>query len=577
MTVDDVLNGLNDEVEKLRSDVNLLDYVTLATFYNLKLTAYEAGPDTFGPNNIQSKYAAHFDSRMQQICENFLELLFRYRFDLVNWFVVSQTNCEHQYGCWGLSDVYTKEDTPKYRALENIIHQPAIKIDIGVTVPGLIDGRQTVGNNFFDNKWKNLTTETNVGTNNFIYYIVNSETDSLYFMEILVSTTVASTKIQIEANNKLLTTLNIGNTQGAPVMQHHILADFKQNLNVISLRAVTGSFKIYNISVSFEMPPPVVTSSLKESTFLTIPYTYQILATNSPIHFSAVNLPTGLSLNTQTGLISGIPLAAGDFEVQLIVANDGGESSSTFILTVLSSLLLRENFEYSIGVGLNDLNGGYGFSAPWVVQNAATDTTLASVYLIQSLKSESVVTGGGFYLSSGRLLDVQKAFSLFKEKNNIDIGAGNRNLWISVNFIKYLLNSESLQISFNPQSSPTYSAGATRIMFGYFGTESNDVNNQNNKYWSLKYGDDPVLKSSKSVAINQMTTLLIKLVLNSEDSADQVYFYVNPNSNSEPLNEDLKLLNVNVSFRNLVFYAGSSAQQSSMSKIHIGLNYSDVL
>ena len=35
-----------------------------------------------------------------------------------------------------------------------------------------------------------------------------------------------------------------------------------------------------------------------------------------------------------------------------------------------------------------------------------------------------MVTGGGFYLTSGRLLNVQKAFMLFKETNNLDIGAG---------------------------------------------------------------------------------------------------------------------------------------------------------
>ena len=112
------------------------------------------------------------------------------------------------------------------------------------------------------------------------------------------------------------------------------------------------------------------------------------------------------------------------------------------------------------------------------------------------------------------MLDVQKSLALFKESNIIDIGAGNKNLWISFKIFKYSLNNEATLISFNPQSTPTYSAGNTRISFGYFGTDSN---NQSDRMWFLKYGDDQLLKSSKSVIINQATTF-------------ETYFYVNPNS-----------------------------------------------
>ena len=125
------------------------------------------------------------------------------------------------------------------------------------------------------------------------------------------------------------------------------------------------------------------------------------------------------------------------------------------------------------------------------------------------------------------MLDVQKSLALFKESNIIDIGAGNKNLWISFKIFKYSLNNEATLISFNPQSTPTYSPGNTRISFGYFGTDSN---NQSDRMWFLKYGDDQLLKSSKSVIINQATTFVIKLVLSSDDMSDETYFYVNPNS-----------------------------------------------
>ena len=99
-----------------------------------------------------------------------------------------------------------------------------------------------------------------------------------------------------------------------------------------------------------------------------------------------------------------------------------------------------------------------------------------------------MVTGGGFYLTSGRLLNVQKAFMLFKETNNLDIGAGDKTLWISVKFIKYNNNNGRCEISFSPQSIEWYAFGATRIHFDYFGSDSND--SQNQRFWSLKYADD---------------------------------------------------------------------------------------
>ena len=184
-----------------------------------------------------------------------------------------------------------------------------------------------------------------------------------------------------------------------------------------------------------------------------------------------------------------------------------------------------------------------------------------------------MVTGGGFYLTSGRLLNVQKAFMLFKETNNLDIGAGDKTLWISVKFIKYNNNNGRCEISFSPQSIEWYAFGATRIHFGYFGSDSND--SQNQRFWSLKYADDLILKSSKLVRLNQVTTLVLKLVLNSTDKSDEAYLFVNPGS-SEPINADLEIKNVNIAFRNLVYYAGSSFEQSSVSNLKFGLNFYDI-
>ncbi|MEI4878569.1 putative Ig domain-containing protein, partial [Klebsiella pneumoniae] len=50
---------------------------------------------------------------------------------------------------------------------------------------------------------------------------------------------------------------------------------------------------------------PVITSVPMASGTVGTAFSYQIAATNSPTNFSAAGLPTGLSINTGTGLISG--------------------------------------------------------------------------------------------------------------------------------------------------------------------------------------------------------------------------------------------------------------------------------
>src|SRR5207245_909953 len=64
------------------------------------------------------------------------------------------------------------------------------------------------------------------------------------------------------------------------------------------------------------------------------PFSYQITATNSPTSFNASGLPTGLSVNAGTGLISGTPTTAGTSSVTLSAANAGGTGTATLNLTI---------------------------------------------------------------------------------------------------------------------------------------------------------------------------------------------------------------------------------------------------
>jgi hypothetical protein len=80
--------------------------------------------------------------------------------------------------------------------------------------------------------------------------------------------------------------------------------------------------------------PPSITSALTASGKVGTAFTYQIVATQSPTSYNAIGLPTGLSVNTTTGAITGTPTVSGTFNVTISATNATGSDSETLVITV---------------------------------------------------------------------------------------------------------------------------------------------------------------------------------------------------------------------------------------------------
>src|SRR6266568_3722428 len=80
-------------------------------------------------------------------------------------------------------------------------------------------------------------------------------------------------------------------------------------------------------------PAPVVTGGTQTGT-VGVAFSYQIAASNCPTSYNATGLPSGLSVNTSTGLISGTPTTAGTYTVTISATNAGGTGSATLTLTI---------------------------------------------------------------------------------------------------------------------------------------------------------------------------------------------------------------------------------------------------
>jgi hypothetical protein len=106
--------------------------------------------------------------------------------------------------------------------------------------------------------------------------------------------------------------------------------------------AGTANWRIDDLDFSVTTLPtsaaPVINSALTASATFNTAFTYSITATNAPSSYSATGLPTGLSINTSSGVISGTPAsgtASGTpYSVSIQATNGNGTDTKTLNLTV---------------------------------------------------------------------------------------------------------------------------------------------------------------------------------------------------------------------------------------------------
>jgi uncharacterized delta-60 repeat protein len=98
-----------------------------------------------------------------------------------------------------------------------------------------------------------------------------------------------------------------------------------------------GASVPFTLTIRAPASAPAVTSSLTAAGTVGTAFTYQIVATNSPVSYNVINLPVGLALNSTSGAITGTPFAPGGFKVKVSANNATGSGSETEVVVTVAA------------------------------------------------------------------------------------------------------------------------------------------------------------------------------------------------------------------------------------------------
>jgi uncharacterized protein (DUF1800 family) len=125
-------------------------------------------------------------------------------------------------------------------------------------------------------------------------------------------------------------------------------------------KQVIPSARLYptnGVNGSSTNAPAAVTSPLTAVGFVGQPFTFTVTGANTPLGFTATNIPPGLTFNSTNGLISGVPLVAGEYSVPLTASNLVGVGASILVITIFDtgSSVVREVWTNVLGVNISDI------------------------------------------------------------------------------------------------------------------------------------------------------------------------------------------------------------------------------
>jgi alpha-galactosidase len=113
------------------------------------------------------------------------------------------------------------------------------------------------------------------------------------------------------------------------------------------IREIIRDTKAFMEEQNEKYPAPRINGAMKTGVRPNTPFLYAIAATGvRPMTYQVEGLPAGLTLDLQTGIISGTPIKEGEYDVRITVVNASGKAQRTLKIIVGDQLALTPPMGY---------------------------------------------------------------------------------------------------------------------------------------------------------------------------------------------------------------------------------------
>jgi len=221
-----------------------------------------------------------------------------------------------------------------------------------------------------------------------------------------------------------------------------------------------------------QLPAPSITSSLTANGTVGSSFTYATAATNSPSSYAATGLPSGLSINTSNGVISGTPTAIGSSNVSLSATNATGTDIKTLVITVgqgTQAITFGALDPITYGATSFSLNGASSSGLP--LSYSSSNTAVAAI----SGNTVTIIGAGTTSITASQIgndnylvaSDVSQTLTVNKAGQIITFNSLPNKLDTDAPFTLGATSTSSLAVSFSSSNSAVISiSGTTATIVG---------------------------------------------------------------------------------------------------------------
>jgi hypothetical protein len=350
LTSAQVLSALSAGIDAVASSEQ--QYSSLADQYGLKLVAYEAGPDTFGPNNIAAKAAASMDPQMENLVVQELDQWFGAGGGLIAWFESGATDYNTQYGTWGVTDAIDNLNSPKMQGIEQVEADGLPTAMAGTAALGTIPAIQYVG-----------STDTTDPYPRYLHngatldYLVSSPANAPYTLTLNYAEVTAGGQVQVWVNGVAVETLTLlvtgpdydsnwapddfANSQAIPLT-------LQAGVNDVRLEVVSEGFTINSLNFAGASQPGTPAPPVNVA--------------QPPTVATAAHVTTGPVTGTTAGL-------------SVLGADAAGESSLTYTWSVVGTPPDAVYFSANGSNAAKSTTAYFNRSGAYTLQVTITDAT----------------------------------------------------------------------------------------------------------------------------------------------------------------------------------------------------------